>query len=262
MAQLEISGLTVRFGGLVALDSIELAVEQGEFVSVIGPNGAGKTTLFNVIAGAVAPSSGSLRFEGREVQGSRPARMSNLGVRRSFQVARPFASMTVRENILISAAGKSILESLRCLAPRGRNKRLNDFVDAIIAEVGLGKSSMRQAGDLTMGELRRLEIARALAGKPSLLLLDEPAAGIGADGIGELAELIRSVHRKGLTVMLVEHYVGLALSLSDRIFVLDEGKMIAQGRPEAVRNDARVIAAYLGKERPKPLATAPREQSP
>ena len=253
MAQLEIGGLTVRFGGLIALDAIDLTVEKGEFVSVIGPNGAGKTTLFNVIAGAVTPTSGSVRFEGQEVQGSRPAHMSNLGIRRSFQVARPFASMTVRENILVASGGKSILESWKCLGLRRRNGELNDFIDSLIDEVGLAKSAGRPASELTMGELRRLEIARALAGRPSLVLLDEPAAGIGADGIGELAELIRSVHRKGLTVMLVEHYVGLALSLSDRIFVLDEGKMIAQGKPEAVRNDERVIAAYLGKETPRAI---------
>ncbi len=253
MAQLEIAGLTVRFGGLVALDSIDLAVQKGEFVSVIGPNGAGKTTLFNVIAGAVAPSSGSVRFEGREVQGSRAAHMSNLGVRRSFQVARPFASMSVRENVLLASAGKPILEGLKSLGLRHRDRELNGFVDDIITELGLADSAERSAGELTMGDLRRLEIARALAGKPSLLLLDEPAAGIGADGIGELAELIRSVHRRGLTVMLVEHYVGLALSLSDRIFVLDEGKMIAQGKPDQVRNDERVIAAYLGKETPRRL---------
>jgi len=254
MAQLEIDRVTVRFGGLVALDAVDIAVEKGEFVSVIGPNGAGKTTLFNAIAGAVSPDSGSIRFEGRDVGGSPPARMSNLGVRRSFQVARPFSSMTVRENVLVAAAGKSILESLRCLGLRNRDRELGSFVDGLLDELGLADSAGREAGELTMGELRRLEIARALAGRPSLVLLDEPAAGIGADGIGPLAELIRSVHRRGLTVMLVEHYVGLALALSDRIVVLDEGHVIAQGGPEAVRNDERVIAAYLGKEAPRPLA--------
>jgi branched-chain amino acid transport system ATP-binding protein len=253
MAQLEIERVTVRFGGLVALDGVELSVERGEFVSVIGPNGAGKTTLFNVIAGAIRPTSGVVRFEGRPVQGSRPAHMSNLGVRRSFQVARPFASMTVRENVLVAAAGKAVLESPRCLGLRGRDRAMADWVDGIIEEVGLAGSEGRKAAELTMGELRRLEIARALVGRPSLILLDEPAAGIGTDGLGALAGLIRAVHRKGLTVMLVEHYVGLALALSDRIIVLDEGAIIAQGSPEAVRNDERVIAAYLGKEAPRPL---------
>ena len=248
MALLEIESLTVRFGGLVALDAIELAVEKGQFVSVIGPNGAGKTTLFNVIAGALRPSSGRVLFDGREVQGSRPAHMSHLGVRRSFQVARPFSSMTVRENIRVSAAGRRILQGLGCLAPRAANRAIASWVEELIGRVGLEDFADRRAGELNMGELRRLEIARALASRPSLLLLDEPAAGIGADGIGPLAELIRSVHRSGLTVMLVEHYVGLALSLSDRVVVLDEGRKIAEGSPEAVRNDERVIGAYLGKE--------------
>ncbi|HUW41758.1 MAG TPA: ABC transporter ATP-binding protein [Rectinemataceae bacterium] len=257
MALLEVERLTVRFGGLVALDAIDLAVEEGQFVSVIGPNGAGKTTLFNAIAGAIRPSEGLVRFRGREVQGSPSARMSHLGVRRSFQVARPFASMTVRENIRVAAADKAVLQSLRCLGLRSRDRGIAERVDELLETFGLVGLAERKAGELNMGELRRLEIARALSSRPSLLLLDEPAAGIGADGIGPLAQLIRGVHRSGLTVMLVEHYVGFALSLSDRVVVLDEGRKIAEGRPEEVRHDERVIAAYLGKEGSRSAGTNP-----
>jgi len=248
MALLEISGLCMRFGGLKALDAIDLSVERGQFLAVIGPNGAGKTTLFSVIAGALKPSSGTVRFEGREVQGSLPAHMSHLGVRRSFQVPRPFSSMTVRENVRISAAGRNILSTFRCLAPCARDRSIAKRVDEVLERVGLSAQAERRAGELTMGELRRLEIARALSSRPSLLLLDEPAAGIGADGIGPLAELIRSVRPSGLTVMLVEHYVGLALALSDRVIVLDEGRKIAEGVADEVRRNERVIGAYLGKE--------------
>ncbi len=248
MALLEISGLCVRFGGLKALDAIDLSVERGQFVAVIGPNGAGKTTLFSVIAGALKPSAGTVRFEGKEVQGSLPAHMSHLGVRRSFQVPRPFSSMTVRENVRVSAAGRNILHTFRCLAPCAQDGPIEKGVDEVLEQVGLSAQSERRAGELTMGELRRLEIARALSSRPSLLLLDEPAAGIGVDGIAPLAELIRSVRRTGLTIMLVEHYVGFALALADRAVVLDEGRKIAEGVPDEVRGNERVIDAYLGKD--------------
>jgi ABC-type branched-subunit amino acid transport system ATPase component len=248
MALLEIDDITVRFGGLVALDAVKFQVAAGEFLSVIGPNGAGKTTLFNVIAGVVKPSSGRVLLDGKEVQGSKPAHMSHLGVRRSFQVARPFASMTVRENLLIAAADVSVLHSLRALGIRGRRGIFSERVDEALEITGLTDLSGCRASELNMGNLRRLEIARALAGKPSVLLLDEPAAGIGADGLKPLAALIKEVHRRGLTVLLVEHYVGLALSLSDRVAVLDEGHLIALGKPEEIRHNERVITAYLGRE--------------
>jgi ABC-type branched-subunit amino acid transport system ATPase component len=242
MALLEIDHLTVRFGGVTALDDVNFTVDEGEFVSIIGPNGAGKTTLFNVIAGVRQPTAGKVRLRGRDMHGAHPARMSHLGVRRSFQVARPFRSLTVNENVRVAAAGKRILYSQRAFALRGRDRVLNATVESLLAQTGLSGSSRRRAGELNIGELRRLEIARALAGNPDVLLLDEPAAGIGADGLRPLVELIKAVR-----VLLVEHYVGLALSLSDRVVVLDEGHLIANAAPDEVRHDERVISAYLGK---------------
>jgi branched-chain amino acid transport system ATP-binding protein len=248
MATLEIDHVTVRFGGLVALREVAFEVAEGEFVSVIGPNGAGKTTLFNTIAGVVKPSAGRIRLAGREVQGSKPARMSHLGVRRTFQVARPFAGLTVRENVRVAAAEKPILHSIRSFGLSRRGHTVTQWVDELLALVDLTEMADTKADQLNMGSLRRLEIARALAGRPSILLLDEPAAGIGADGLGPLTDLIRGVHRRGLSVLLVEHYVGLALALSDRVAVLDEGRLIALGTPDVVRHDEQVIAAYLGRQ--------------
>lgn len=244
---LEIDGVSVRFGGLLALDRVSFAVSPGEFLAVIGPNGAGKTTLFNTIAGVIRPTAGTVRLRGKPVEGSRPAHMSHLGVRRTFQVARPFASLSVRENVRLAAPGPEILHGVRSLGLRGRSRELSRRTDELLALTGLTGLAERRAGELNIGALRRLEIARALSGEPAVLLLDEPAAGIGVDGLQPLAELIREVHRRGLTVLLVEHYVGLALALADRVIVLDEGRLIAEGPPDTVRQDERVITAYLGR---------------
>lgn len=246
MALLEIADLTVRFGGLVALNSVSFDVHERELVSIIGPNGAGKTTLFNVIAGVFSPTSGAIRFMGESTRGRGPAQMSHIGVRRTFQIARPFATMTVAENIRVSLASRRTLYSFGTLRLRARDRQREARLEELLDLTSLEQLADVKAGELNVGGLRRLEIARALAGNPSLLLLDEPAAGIGADGLRPLAALIRGVNERGVTVLLVEHYVGLALSLSNRVAVLDEGRLIALGDPEAVRRDERVISAYLG----------------
>jgi branched-chain amino acid transport system ATP-binding protein len=247
MALLEIDALVVRFGGLTALDGIDLTVEAGEFVSIIGPNGAGKTTLFNVIAGAQPPSRGQVRFDGRSIRGFGTTRMSYLGVSRTFQVARPFRSLSVRENVRLGAAGRQTLASARTLAPRRRATDMTRRVDELLALTDLERKADHKAAELNIGELRRLELARALAAEPRLLLLDEPAAGIGADGMRPLARLIAGSREHGLTVLLVEHHVGFALSLCDRAVVLDAGRVIADGPPDAVRTDPLVVNAYLGR---------------
>jgi branched-chain amino acid transport system ATP-binding protein len=249
MALLEIDDLTVRFGGVVALAGVSFEVAKHELVAIIGPNGAGKTTLFNVIAGVIPPTSGAVHFEGRPTRRRGPSQMSHIGVRRTFQVARPFASMTVMENIRISLPSRRTLCSLRALKLRKRDRQYVARVDELLELTGLTQLGDIKASQLNIGGLRRLEIARALAGNPDVLLLDEPAAGIGADGMRPLAELIRGVGKRGVTILLVEHHVGLALSLSDRVIVLDEGRLIASGKPEAIREDERVISAYLGTSR-------------
>ncbi len=250
MALLEVDGLTVRFGGVTALDGINLVVAAGEFVSIIGPNGAGKTTLFNVIAGAQTPTRGEVRFDGRSIRGLGATRMSHLGVSRTFQVARPFRSLSVRENVRLAAAGPRRLTSARTLEPRLRARDAACRVDELLALTELERAAGRRAAELNIGELRRLELARALAAEPRLLLLDEPAAGIGADGMRPLAQLITGTRERGLTVLLVEHHVGFALSLCDRAVVLDAGRVIANGTPDAVRYDPAVVNAYLGRSAP------------
>jgi branched-chain amino acid transport system ATP-binding protein len=247
VALLEIEGLVVRFGGLTALDGIGVTVEAGEFVSVIGPNGAGKTTLFNVIAGAQVPSAGDVRLDGRSIHGFGPMRMSHRGVARTFQVARPFRSLSLRDNVRLAAAGPHTLATLRTFGARGRSSATLRRADDLLELTGLRAKADEPAAKLNIGELRRLELARALAGEPRLLLLDEPAAGIGADGMRPLARLIEETRARGVTILLVEHHVGFALSLCDRAVVLDAGRIIAQGTPEAVRNDPAVVAAYLGR---------------
>jgi ABC-type branched-subunit amino acid transport system ATPase component len=223
-------------------------VQAGEFVSLIGPNGAGKTTLFNVIAGAQAPTSGTVRLDGRPTRGLGATRMSYLGVARTFQVARPFRSLTVRENVRLGAAGRRTLASGRALGPRRHGATIGPVAD-LLALTGLENKADTKAGELNIGELRRLELARALAARPRLLLLDEPAAGIGADGMRPLAHLIAGARDADVTVLLVEHHVGFALSLADRAVVLDAGRVIADGAPDVVRNDPAVVNAYLGRAR-------------
>lgn len=247
MTLLELKQVSVRYGGVKALDGLDLSVAEGEAIAIIGPNGAGKTTLFNVVAGVQRASSGTVTLDGREIRAASPAAMSRLGVARTFQVARPFASLTVSDNVAIAVGGRRHARGLAAFGLRSRDRPAAALVRTLIARVGLEDVIDKPTAGLTMGELRRLEIARALAGEPRVLMLDEPAAGIGSDGMHDLGELITSVREQGITVLLVEHYVGFALSLCDRAVVLDMGTKIAEGTPDQIRGDERVINAYLGR---------------
>ncbi|MBA4863530.1 ABC transporter ATP-binding protein [Streptomyces sp. PSKA54] len=234
MALLEVSGVTVAFGGNRALDDVGMSAEQGRITGLIGPNGAGKSTLFDVVSGLRRPSSGRVRLGGREVTRLGPARRSRHGLARTFQRLELFGRLSVRDNLLVAAElGPERRQAERCVA-------------RIIDQLGLAEVSDSPADTLPTGVGRLVEVGRALAVRPTLLLLDEPAAGQDGDETERFATLLRSLADDGMAVVLVEHDMGLVMSVCDEVHVLDLGKVIAVGPPEVIRNDETVLAAYLG----------------
>lgn len=249
---LHVEGLSRRFGGVYAVRDVNLRVSPGELRGVIGPNGAGKSTLFHLIAGHLTPSAGRVRLGAEIIDRLRPDQRARRGIAIVYQGDRIFRRMSVRENVMVGAHCKGrhgFLEAaLRLPRFRREEQDLRAIADAVLERVGLSALAEHPAESLPLGQQRTMQLARALASDPKVLLLDEPAAGLRAPERAKLASLIREVRARGLTVLLVEHDVALVTSLSDQITVLDLGRVIAEGEPAAIRRNPAVLAAYLGDE--------------
>jgi branched-chain amino acid transport system ATP-binding protein len=234
---LTLESVTKRFGGLTAVRAVSLEVRAGDLLGIIGPNGAGKTTLFNVISGYYRPEEGRVRFEGHDVTGLPAHEISRLGLTRTFQIVKPFGRLSVADNVMIGALTR---------VPRVRDARIE--AERVVALCGLGPHGHARARALPIALRKRLEVARALATRPRLLLLDEVMAGLNPAELGGIVELVRRVHAEGVTLIVIEHIMAAMMRLAQRIVMLHHGEKIAEGTPEAIAHDRRVIDAYLGDE--------------
>ncbi len=250
-AILSVRGLCCHFGGLRAVDGLDLDVPRGGILALIGPNGAGKSTTINLLTGALRPSAGSIRLDGVELAGKAAHVVARAGMVRTFQNGRLFARLSVLENVLVGADSRLraglAASLLRLPGFRAEEAALVAHAGGLLGRLGMAQDAAREVGTLPYGSQRRLEIARALISRPKLLLLDEPAAGLNAAEVAELARLILQLRQDGLSVLLIEHNMGLVMRLADHITVLNFGRRIASGTPQAVRDDPRVVEAYLGR---------------
>ena len=251
---LEVQGLARNFGGVVAVRELDFVVEPGQIKAVIGPNGAGKTTVFNVISGALPPTRGRVLLDGRPLPAGRPHAVAGRGVARTFQLVRLFGEMTVLEHVLVGChrLGRAgwVACAVRTGGMRAEEARLRASALEILDLVGLADRAQAPAASLPYGEQRLVEVARAIAPTPRLLLLDEPGAGLGGPEHDRLAALIRTIRARGTTILLVDHHIDFVLGLADEVLVLSFGEKLAEGTPDAVRVHPDVVAAYLGTEAP------------
>ena len=232
---LDVTAVSKHFLGLKAVDEVSLRVSSGEIVSIIGPNGAGKTTFFNLLTGQLAPTSGQVRLRGEQINRLAPHQRAQLGMGRTFQISKPLIALTALENVMIGAFMRHRKLSV------ARDKAI-----AVLRTVGLIQHARRRAGDLTLSERRRLEVARALALEPEILLLDEVMAGLNQSEVGQAIDLLKSLHATGLTFLIIEHNLKVVRAFSERVVVLDRGRLIAEGTAEQILNSPEVVKAYLG----------------